>query len=58
MAAADGTVLGIARIFGTASLNRAFNLVALAEGFTATEQGEFATACTELVSSLGGNRPV
>jgi hypothetical protein len=41
MGTADGTVLGTTQIFGSAPRNRAFNVVLLAEGFTAAQQNAF-----------------
>ena len=38
MTTADGAVLGTTQIFGTAPRNRAFNVVLLADGFTAAQQ--------------------
>ena len=38
MTTSDGTVLGATQIFGVAPRNRAFNVVLLADGFTAAQQ--------------------
>jgi hypothetical protein len=57
MTAGDGAVLGSSQIFGSAPANRAFNIVLLADGFTATQQNDFNTACTAFVTSLQATRP-
>src|SRR6476619_4301770 len=44
MTTADGTVQGATQIFGSAPRNRAFTVVLLADGFTATQQTDFDTA--------------
>jgi hypothetical protein len=54
---ADGTVLGTTQIFGSVPANRAFNIVLLSDGFTATQQNDFNTACTDFVNSLQATRP-
>lgn len=57
MSTADGTVLGAAQIFGGAPRNRAFNVVLLADGFTAAQQAAFNTACTAFVNAFTGTPP-
>jgi IgA peptidase M64 len=57
MSTADGSVLGSTQIFGNAPRNRAFNVVLLAEGFTAGQQADFNAACTAFVSALTGTPP-
>src|SRR5215471_14747558 len=57
MTTADGSVLGSAQIFGAAPRNRAFNVVLLAEGFTATQQNDFNNACTAFVNAFRGTPP-
>ena len=52
MTTSDGTVLGTTQIFGCAPRNRAFNVVLLAEGFTAAQQTAFNTACTAFVDRV------
>jgi hypothetical protein len=38
MSTSDGAVIGSTQIFGSAPRNNAFNVVLLAEGFTAAQQ--------------------
>lgn len=57
MTTADGTVIGATQIFGSAPRNRAFNIVMLAEGFTAAQQGDFDNACTAFVAAFNGTPP-
>jgi hypothetical protein len=57
MSTADGTVLGSTQIFGGAPRNRAFNVVLLADGFTAAQQNAFNTACTAFVNAFIGTPP-
>ena len=57
MSTADGTVLGNTQIYGGAPRNRAFNVVLLADGFTATQQNAFDTACTSFVNAFIGTPP-
>jgi hypothetical protein len=45
MPTADGTVLGTRQIFGTAPKASAFNIVLMADGFTAAEQPSFDATC-------------
>jgi len=52
MTTADGAVIGMSQIAGSAPRNRAFNVVLLAEGFTAAQQNDFNTACTSFVNAL------
>ncbi len=53
----DGSVLGAVQIYGSAPRNRAFNIVLLAEGFTAAQQQEFNTAADTFVSQLVKTAP-
>ncbi len=57
MSTADGTVLGTTQIFGTVPVDSAFNIVLLAEGFTAAQQAGFETACAAFVTALGATPP-
>ncbi len=57
MTTADGTVQGTTQVFGSQPRNRAFNIVLLAEGFTAGQQAAFNTACTNFVTALRGTPP-
>jgi IgA Peptidase M64 len=57
MSTADGSVIGSSQIFGTAPRNRAFNVVLLAEGFTAAQQNDFNNACTAFVNAFRGTPP-
>jgi IgA Peptidase M64 len=57
MSTADGSVLGNTQIYGGAPRNRAFNVVLLADGFTAAQQNDFNTACTSLVTAFIGTPP-
>lgn len=57
MTTADGTVQGMTQISGTQPRNRAFNIVLLADGFTAAQQGAFNTACTAFVTAFLGTPP-
>lgn len=57
MSTADGSVLGSTQIFGAAPRNRAFNVVLLAEGFTAGQQNQFDTACTAFVNAFVSTPP-
>src|SRR6188472_4305363 len=57
MSTADGTVLGNTQIYGGAPRNRAFNVVLLADGFTAAQQNAFDTACTSFVNAFIGTPP-
>jgi len=57
MTTADGTVIGTTQIFGSASRNRAFNIVLLAEGFQAAEQAAFNTAADNFVTALRATPP-
>ena len=49
MTAADGAVLGTTPIYGSTPAPRAFNIVLLADGFTAVQQNDFNSACTAFV---------
>jgi hypothetical protein len=57
MSTSDGSVIGSSQIFGAAPRNRAFNVVLLAEGFTAAQQNDFNNACTAFVSAFRGTPP-
>jgi hypothetical protein len=54
---ADGAVIGTTQIFGSAPRNRAFNVVLLAEGFTAAQQSNFNDACTAFVNAFRATPP-
>ena len=45
------------QIFGSAPRSRAFNVVLLADGFTAAEQGAFDTACAAFVTAFRATPP-
>lgn len=57
MSTADGSVLGNTQIYGGAPRNRAFNVVLLADGFTAAQQNDFNTACNAFVTAFIGTPP-
>lgn len=57
MTTADGTVQGTTQISGSAPRSSAFNIVLLAEGFTAGQQGDFNTACGEFVAAFSTTAP-
>ncbi|HWO13305.1 MAG TPA: M64 family metallopeptidase [Polyangiaceae bacterium] len=57
MSTSDGTVIGASQVFGSAPRNRAFNVVLLAEGFTAAQQNDFNNACNAFVGSIQDTRP-
>ena len=57
MTTADGAVIGTTQIFGSAPRNRAFNVVLLAEGFTAAQQSNFNDACTAFVNAFRATPP-
>ena len=57
MSTADGSVLGMTQVFGTAPTATAFNLVLLADGFTASEQDAFDAACEALADALWATPP-
>jgi len=57
MSTSDGAVIGSTQIFGSAPRNRAFNVVLLAEGFTAAQQGDFNTACNNFVTAFRATPP-
>ena len=57
MGTSDGTVLGNTQIFGSAPRNRAFNVVLLADGFTAAQQNDFNNACTAFVTAFRATPP-
>ncbi|HSK25940.1 MAG TPA: M64 family metallopeptidase, partial [Jiangellales bacterium] len=58
MTTADGAVIGTTQIFGSAPRNRAFNVVLLAEGFTAAQQGAFDSAAAAFVTAFRGTPPL
>ena len=53
----DGAVLGMSQIAGAAPRNRAFNVVVLAEGFTAAQQADFNNACATFASAFLATPP-
>src|SRR6185295_10725257 len=57
MTIADGAVIGMTQIAGSAPRNRAFNVVVLAEGFTAAQQNDFNNACTAFVNAFRATPP-
>ena len=57
MTTADGTVQGVTQIFGSQPRQRAFNVVLLAEGFTAAQQAAFNTAAQDFVTAFTGTAP-
>lgn len=57
MSTADGAVLGTTQIAGSAPRNRAFNVVLLAEGFTAAQQNDFNNACMTFVNAFRATPP-
>ena len=57
MGTSDGAVIGSTQIFGSAPRNRAFNVVLLAEGFTAAQQGDFNTSCNNFVTAFFATPP-
>lgn len=57
MGTSDGAVIGTTQIFGSAPRNRAFNIVLLAEGFTAGQQTDFNTACTAFLNAFWATPP-
>ena len=58
MSTSDGAVIGSTQIFGSAPRNRAFNVVLLAEGFTAAQQADFNTACGEFSDGVSRHTAV
>jgi IgA Peptidase M64 len=52
MSTTDGIVQGSTQIYGTASRDRAFNIVLLAEGFTASQQNDFNSACAAFMVAV------
>jgi hypothetical protein len=52
MSTADGSVIGSTQISGAAPRNRGFNVVLLAEGFTAAQQNDFNNACSAFVHAF------
>jgi hypothetical protein len=57
MSTADGTVVGTTQIWGIAPRNRAFNIVVLAEGFTAAQQNDFNTQCETFLNAFWATPP-
>src|ERR1051326_2081526 len=57
MTTADGSVLGSGQIFGSAPRNLAFNVVLLAEGFTAAQQNDFNNAAVAFVAAFLATPP-
>lgn len=57
MTIADGSVIGATQISGSAPRNRAFNVVLLAEGFTAGQQGDFDNACAAFLVAFNATPP-
>ena len=57
MTTADGAVLGATQVHGNAPRNRAFNVVLLAEGFTAAQQADFNNACNDFVAAFRATPP-
>ena len=57
MTTSDGAVIGVTQIFGSAPRGRAFNVVLLAEGFTAAQQNDFNAACTAFVAAFRAAPP-
>lgn len=57
MTTADGSVLGHTQIFGSAPLNRAFNVVVMGDGFTAAQQTAFNNAANAFVNALRATHP-
>lgn len=57
MSTSDGTVIGSTQIFGSAPRAQAFNVVLLAEGFTAAQQADFDAACGEFVTAFRATPP-
>ena len=57
MSTSDGAVIGSTQIFGSAPRNRAFNVVLLAEGFTAGQQAAFNTAADQFLTAFRATPP-
>lgn len=57
MSTSDGTVIGSTQISGSAPRAQAFNVVLLAEGFTAAQQADFNAACGEFVTAFLATPP-
>ncbi|MGB8382127.1 MAG: M64 family metallopeptidase, partial [Dermatophilaceae bacterium] len=57
MSVQDGTIQGTTQVFGSAGRNWGFNIVLLAEGFTATQQNAFNNACTDFTSTIRATAP-
>jgi hypothetical protein len=57
MSTADGTVLSMTQIFGSAPHDRAFNVVLLAEGFTAPQQNLFNQSCADFSNAFRTTPP-
>src|SRR5215467_4878920 len=57
MSTSDGTVIGSTQISGNAPHAQGFNVVLLAEGFTAAQQADFNAACGEFVTAFLATPP-
>jgi hypothetical protein len=57
MTTADGRVLGVTQIFGSALRRTAFNVVLLGDGFTSTQQGALNDAADDFVRTLRATPP-
>jgi hypothetical protein len=57
MSTADGTVLSMTQIFGSAPHDRAFNVVLLAEGFMASQQNLFDESCANFSDAFRTTPP-
>lgn len=57
MTTADGSVIGTTQIFGNAPRSTGFNVVLLADGFTAAQQTNFDTAASAFVAALLATAP-
>jgi hypothetical protein len=57
MGTTDGSVIGQTQIWGSAPRNHAFNIVLLAEGFTAAQQNDFNAACSAFANALWATPP-
>jgi hypothetical protein len=57
MSTTDGAVIGKTQIFGSVPQNRGFNVVLLAEGFTAAQQSNFDAACTAFKNQFIATAP-
>jgi hypothetical protein len=57
MTTADGSVIGTTQIFGSAPVNRAFNVLLLADGFTTAQQPAFDAACATFLTAFRTTPP-